>query len=98
VRQESLPLGRFRRAVYRNEELRVFPGDRLLLYTDGVTEALSPGGEPFGDERLREVLESPSEAPDRLANALLARLSQWSSRPPGEPLDDDVTLVVAELR
>jgi sigma-B regulation protein RsbU (phosphoserine phosphatase) len=88
VRQESLPLGRFRRAEYRNQELRLSPGDRLLLYTDGVTEALSPAGEPFGDERLRDLLAASGE-PD----AILGRLAEWTGR---EALDDDVTLVVAQ--
>lgn len=93
VRQESLPLGRFRRAEYRNEELRVSPGDRLLLYTDGVPEALSPGGELFGDERLRDLLAASGE-PD----AILSRLGEWTGRGTGAPMDDDVTLVVARRR
>ena len=93
MRQESLPLGRFRQAEYRNEELRVSPGDRILLYTDGVTEALSPAGEPFGDERLREFL-----AFSAALDALLGRLAEWTGREPGAPLDDDVTVVMAEQR
>ncbi len=91
LRQESLPLGRFRRAEYRNGELRISPGDRILLYTDGVTEALSPAGEPFGDERLREHLTS---SPD----GLLGLLAGWTGRQTGEPLDDDVTIVMAEVQ
>lgn len=87
LRQESLPLGRFRKAEYRNGELRLAPGDRLLLYTDGVTEALSPSGEPFGEERLRDLLASSGDL-----DAILSRLAEWTGR---EALDDDVTLVVA---
>lgn len=94
VRQESLPLGRFRKAVYSSRELRISPGDRLLLYTDGVTEAVSPSGEPFGDERLRELLAS---SPGPLADSLLERLARWTGRGPGESLDDDVTFVAAEI-
>lgn len=91
LRQESLPLGRFRRAEYRNGELRLAPGDRLLLYTDGVTEALSPAGELFGDERLGDLLAASAD-PD----AVLGRLAQWTGRRVGDPMDDDVTLVVAQ--
>jgi len=89
LRQESLPLGRFRKAEYRNGELRLAPGDRILLYTDGVTEAMSPAGEPFGDERLRDIAAS---SPDEI----LGHLNEWTARQPGEPLDDDVTLVVVQ--
>lgn len=93
LRQESLPLGRFRQAEYRNQDLCLASGDRVLLYTDGVTEAPNRAGDPFGEERLRDLLAASGE-PD----AILGRLAEWSGRGAGEPLDDDVTLVVAERR
>jgi len=43
---------------YKGQEMTLFPGDRLLLYTDGVTEALNEQKELFGEERLLDKLNS----------------------------------------
>ncbi len=40
-------------------EVRLEPGDRLLLYTDGITEARSPAGEFFGEQRLADFISPP---------------------------------------
>jgi serine phosphatase RsbU (regulator of sigma subunit) len=50
-------------AEFRSERLRLAAGDRLLLYTDGVTEAGNDGGEEFGAERLAALLEYQSDQP-----------------------------------
>jgi sigma-B regulation protein RsbU (phosphoserine phosphatase) len=87
-------MGRLRRAVYGEESLPLEPGDRLLLFTDGIPEALSPAGEPFGDERLQALLAAQSgESAERIAEALLARVAEWTGR--SASFDDDLTFVVA---
>jgi sigma-B regulation protein RsbU (phosphoserine phosphatase) len=97
---EELPpggvvLGRLRRAAYPEVTVPLEPGDRVLLFTDGIPEALSPGGEMFGEERLREVLASHiSEPAERTAEALVARVAAWTGR---SAFDDDLTLVVAGI-
>jgi serine phosphatase RsbU (regulator of sigma subunit) len=50
-------------AGFRSERLRLSPGDRLLLYTDGVTEAGNDAGEEFGAERLASLLEHHPDGP-----------------------------------
>ena len=54
-------LGRKRLIRYRENRIKIKPGDKLVLYTDGVTEAKSPDGGFFGDDRLLEVMESAKE-------------------------------------
>jgi sigma-B regulation protein RsbU (phosphoserine phosphatase) len=54
-------LGVFDDAELGDGSLRLMPGEALVLYTDGVTEARSPDGEFFGDERLRRLLHSCSD-------------------------------------
>ncbi len=51
-------LGVFPDAELQDTPLRLMPGEALVLYTDGVTEARSPDGEFFGEERLRALLRS----------------------------------------
>jgi PAS domain S-box-containing protein len=51
-------LGVFPDAELRDTSLRLMPGEALVLYTDGVTEARSPDGEFFGEGRLRHLLSS----------------------------------------
>ena len=71
------------------------PGDRLLLYTDGVTEARDPSGEMFGVDRLVDFVER--HAADRLPVAeTVRRLSHAVLDHQGGPPRDDATLMLLE--
>jgi len=73
-------------------EVEFAPGDTLVLYTDGVTEAESAGGEEFGGSRLLDTLKGHAHLPVRpLLQAVVAAVQQFSG---GQP-QDDVTLVIA---
>lgn len=54
-------LGRKRLVRYKENKTKLYPGDKLILYTDGVTEAQSPDGEFFGDDRLLKVIGAEKE-------------------------------------
>ena len=77
------------------DDIKMLPGDRICLYTDGVTECAGPDGEPLGDERLAASLNRNSGLPAaELKHAVLADLQDHrGSCPP----DDDVTLLIAEV-
>ena len=70
-------------------------GDRILFYTDGITEANSKDGEMFGIERMDGVLTDCSADAKRLLTRILARLEEFTD---GQPPADDRTLLVADVR
>ena len=51
-------VGMLENQEYANAEMRLLPGETLLLFTDGITEARSPGGEFYGEGRIRAFLEA----------------------------------------
>src|SRR6516162_3151903 len=75
------------------EERELAPGDAILLYTDGVTEALNGEGEEFGEERLLESARQHSQLP--LPELLVAVADQARRFSPHEQADD-ITLIVAK--
>ena len=90
------PLGLFDELVLDEGHLSLDPGGSMLLYTDGVTEAVDGGGEFFGTERLSSAFQSaaalhPKQICETLWQALLAYQGTM-------PQDDDVTLVAVGLR
>jgi serine phosphatase RsbU (regulator of sigma subunit) len=92
----SLPLGHRWPDPAPERKLPFAPGSRLLLYSDGLVEAHDAAGNPFGYERLQEVLLRHREVggPQVLA-ALLAELDRHVG---GHPLGDDLTVVLVEHR
>lgn len=94
--QGGLVLGRLRLADYAEASVPLGPGDRVLLFTDGIPEALGPAGEPLGEESLRELLaEHATAGAEEIAGAVIARVAGWTGRQSG--FDDDLTLVVAAV-
>jgi sigma-B regulation protein RsbU (phosphoserine phosphatase) len=90
-------LGRFRRAVYTETAEPLEPGDRVVLFTDGIPEAQNPAGEPFGDARFQEHLAGHANlGAEALAGSILERIAAWTGRTGG--FDDDLTLIVLGRR
>lgn len=87
---QSGVVGAFREMEYRNGRVKLFPGDVLLLYTDGTTEARAPDGAFFGETGLCEAVMA--ELPvgfEGLLDRLLTRLDEFTDC----HLEDDVALV-----
>lgn len=84
--------------AYASHEFAVGPGDRLLLYTDGIIEAEGPKGEGFGAARLRGCLETLAARPtDGFAETLVEEVLRWSGASAGSGQADDITVLVVDL-
>src|SRR2546426_4136965 len=75
----GLLLGMFPEATYESAQLRIDPGDILVLYSDGVTEAMDDSGEEFGEERLVSFLrENRGMEPERMVESLIRTVHEYS--------------------
>lgn len=84
----ALPQDRWRR------ERRAFaPGSRVLLYSDAVTEAEDPTGEPYGEERLERLVLDAAVSGAPLLDEIVRALRRFTA---GAPLNDDLTLLLLE--
>lgn len=77
------------------DERSLSPGDTLVLYTDGVTEAFDQQGEEFGQDRLMETLDANRDLP---SHALVGYVMDEIRRFGSPEQHDDITLVVARCR
>ena len=78
------------------EEKRLFPGDVLALYTDGITESFNEEGEEFGEERLVDALRRHKHLSSRdMVPAIVKEVQRFSAH---EQHADDITLSVAKCR
>jgi phosphoserine phosphatase RsbU/P len=72
------------------------PSDRLLLYTDGVTETENATGEEFGDKQLERVVRHNRLQPaSELSRQVLSELQSWRPAEVNQP--DDITLIVVDV-
>jgi sigma-B regulation protein RsbU (phosphoserine phosphatase) len=91
----ALPIGLFP-ASYEERSVQLCRGDRIYLYTDGITEAMNASGDEFGVPRLLFQLSELQVLPlDQTLNALMESLEEWRCH---ECLRDDVSLVALEWK
>ena len=97
LESRSAILGALRDAVDTTPslELDLESGDRLVLYTDGITEVFNSKGKMLGIEGVREIVRQTAALPwDEMKQGILDRVAAWRSGPPS----DDVSLVLVHVR
>jgi sigma-B regulation protein RsbU (phosphoserine phosphatase) len=91
----GMVLGIFPDSAYTQAKLAMAGGDRLVFYTDGITEARNAEGEEYGDERLTEVaLGTRTLSPEAMKDALLLDVNSFT----GGRFEDDATLIVVAIQ
>jgi sigma-B regulation protein RsbU (phosphoserine phosphatase) len=92
--ENGLMLGPFGDSPYSAGTLSLEPGDRVLLFTDGLLEVKNAAGRDFGVDGVRQILECKHDLPPgRFADALLYALSNWSEDAIGPRQSDDITII-----
>jgi serine phosphatase RsbU (regulator of sigma subunit) len=95
TRSTGLPLGMFEHQHYKVSELRLEPGDLLVLSTDGIAEATDIHGEFYGRERLKDDLRAlHGLSADEIVDAIEARVLGFT-RP--KALTDDLSLIAVRI-
>ncbi|MEO7146142.1 MAG: SpoIIE family protein phosphatase, partial [Bryobacteraceae bacterium] len=88
-------IGMFPSAGYEEAVVDLHPGDILMAFTDGVTEALNPAEEEFGEQRLKELLRRVAHLPIRDITATISKqLRAWIA---DAPQHDDITFIVLKV-
>jgi phosphoserine phosphatase RsbU/P len=94
LREGGLVLGVFTNQTFKSDAIRLRTGDRMVLFTDGVTEACNSEDEEFGEDRLLEVLqENRSRTATEIQKEILQTVTEFSRA----PWRDDATLLVVAV-
>src|SRR5262249_28569912 len=93
---KSVLLGAFDFVEYKPRQTRLAPGDVVVMYTDGVTEAINTDNQMFGEERLEKLVKdcislSAEGIKQRILNEVLVFTA-------GLPQGDDITLIVLKMK
>ncbi len=88
-------LGETEGLLYHAEEVQLDPGDRLLIYTNGLLRAQNPSGEEFGLERLLEALQGEAVTLQDLPNLIRKALQRFTE---GNHQEHDITLLALEYQ
>jgi serine phosphatase RsbU (regulator of sigma subunit) len=99
IKDKGVALGMVRNNSYRNfieaNEFSYLPGDIMMLYTDGITEAKNSKGDEFGYDKLIEVLLEVKQATARqIQEHLIKRLYEFSGT---ENINDDYTTMIIKF-
>lgn len=87
-------LGMMADIVFETETIVINPGDRIVMFTDGITEAMDEKEEEFGDERVKTLIQKdPSLTSQELLNKVVTEVEGFSA---GSPQADDITMVIVK--
>ena len=92
----GMVVGIFEHCAYEQETVEMRPGDVLLAYTDGLSEARDPRGEEFGEARVRQaVVETALMPVDDMRDEIVRRVREWCA---DAPQHDDLTFIVMKVK
>ena len=94
LESSALPLGIVPGQIFETNSLMLAPGDLLVGFSDGITEAMNQAGEPYGDQRLVQAIQAHADQP---AQTLVQTITQLvDAFVAGAPQADDMTMLVVK--
>ncbi len=97
--ERGAALGLMPEAQYSNNQLQLQPGDRVLMYTDGVDEAFNPDKEQFGEQRLIDLARKDGQQSGTDLNSLGQNIfDSVSNFSASEPQSDDITVLLIDIK
>ncbi|MFQ5649592.1 MAG: SpoIIE family protein phosphatase [bacterium] len=94
VEGSGFPVGLFPEVEYEETELNFVAGDRLFIYSDGITECCNPSNVPFAERRLLQLLEKSRQLTTReTLTTIHKELQAWRGKP---SFDDDLSILAIE--
>ncbi len=89
------PLGWFETMITEEKEIVLSSGDRIILYTDGITESMNPESESFGEQRLQHFIkENNLLDPEPFSEKLILHLFEFTGT---YKVDDDLCFFVIDV-
>jgi serine phosphatase RsbU (regulator of sigma subunit) len=83
-------IGAFEGVGYQQRTIQMKPGDSIIVYTDGVTEAIGQNGEWYTVDRLKKILGTKSSSPETIVSAVAEDVKQFKGT---APQADDITMI-----
>ena len=94
TRGDTFPLGILDDAEYEETQLKLDPGDKVVLYTDGIVEAMNEQEDMFGFERLLELVKnSQTQTAESLLEEIKSNVNEFAG---SAPQHDDITIIVIQ--
>jgi sigma-B regulation protein RsbU (phosphoserine phosphatase) len=95
IKAEGFPLGLFPNVEYEEFSIATQPGDSIIFFSDGITDAQNDAAELFGDERLKVIFQkNHQKSASKIADAILAEVGKFQN---GHERFDDETVVVLKV-
>jgi serine phosphatase RsbU (regulator of sigma subunit) len=92
----GVALGMFDRSTYASALTRIEPGEQLILYSDGITEAENPAGQPLEELGLQAIVDSyPGSSPAQLGVEIVRAVERYAQAP---KFADDLTILILRRR
>jgi eukaryotic-like serine/threonine-protein kinase len=95
--EEGGPIvGLFEHAAYEDNTVKLVGGDLVVVFSDGISEAINREGNEFGDERIRQTVEQHrNESTSTIADAVVGAVTSFAS---GQAMSDDYSVMVVRYR